>query len=274
MGFNVATTEANIYASNAQLALEHYQEFGTELALNLITTGTSPTSVSGNDTAAEARNALEGMVGAMNTRVAGRYLFSGTATDRAPLAQPQRILDELRTALVASGAVAPDDVLAAAQAWFDDPAGFESLLYQGGTDALSPFSLSKSEKVALDVKALDPDLRQVIMYTAIAALTDDSAFSFDVITQGELFSLTGQGLLIAQDDVTTVRADVGFVEARVENIAARNEAERTSLEFMRAGLLEVDPFQSAAKLEQAQFQLQSLYTVTARNAQLRLVNFL
>ncbi|MEM6939005.1 MAG: flagellin [Pseudomonadota bacterium] len=273
-GYNTATTEATIYASNAQLALDNYQSFGNDLALSLITTGTSPSSVAGTDTAAEARNALAGMVGQMNTRVAGRFLFSGTATDQPPIAAPQRIIDELRTALVTAGVTAPDDIFTEAQNWFDDPAGFEALIYQGSADSLGPFPLSQAETVALDVKALDPNLRQVLMYTALAALTDDAAFGFDVPAQGEMFRRTGEALLLAQDDVITLRADVGFVEARIDKVITRNEAELSSLEFARAALLEVDPFEAATKLEAAQFQLQSLYTVTARNSQLRLVNFL
>ncbi len=126
----------------------------------------------------------------------------------------------------------------------------------------------------MDIKAIDPDLRQVILFTTIAALADDTVLGFDTLTQAELFRETGQALLVAQDDVISLRADVGFVEARVEKIVTRNEAERTSLEFARAGLIEADPFDTATKLEAAQFQLQSLYSVTVRNAQLRFVNFL
>ena len=271
-GFRVATAEATIYASNAQLALGNFQNFGGDLASSLITAGTSPTSVSGADTVAEAENALIGMVGAVNTRVAGRYLFSGTATDQAPLPPAQVILDELRLAL--TGATAPADVIAAADAWFSDPLGFEAIIYQGSTNQLSPIALSPSESVALDVKAIDPKKLETIKLTAVAALADDSAFSFDISSQGDLFSRLGQSLLVGQDEVITLRADIGFVEARIEGIVARNEAELTSLGFAKANLLEVDPFETATKLEEAQFQLQSLYSVTVRNSHLSLANFL
>ena len=60
----------------------------------------------------------------------------------------------------------------------------------------------------------------------------------------------------------------------MELISARNEAEETSLEFARNSLLAADPFETATELENVQFYLQSLYTVTARNSQLNLVNFL
>ncbi len=81
-------------------------------------------------------------------------------------------------------------------------------------------------------------------------------------------------MLIAQDDVIALRADVGFVESRIEKVAARNAAEVTGLEFAKVALLEIDPYEAATRLEEAQFQLQSLYTVTVRMSQLSLVNFL
>jgi flagellar hook-associated protein 3 FlgL len=44
--------------------------------------------------------------------------------------------------------------------------------------------------------------------------------------------------------------------------------------FAKTGLLEIDPFEAATKLEEVQFQLQSLYSVTVRMSQLSLVKFL
>ncbi|MDG1170848.1 MAG: flagellin, partial [Sulfitobacter sp.] len=92
--------------------------------------------------------------------------------------------------------------------------------------------------------------------------------------ENSIFGKSGQALLIAGDDVIALRADVGFVEARIEKIGARNSAEATSLEYAKRALLEIDPYEAATKLEEAQFQLQSLYSVTVRMSQLSLVNFI
>ena len=271
-GYRVATTEAGLFTGAIQTALGHIGDNGSALASSLMTAGTSAIGFSGSDTVAEARNTLEALIGAMNANTAGRYLFSGTATDQPPLPDAQTILAALRTAV--SGASTPADLLAASQAWFDDPAGFGAVLYQGGADALSPYTLSETDRVALDVRAVDPALREVLRLTATAALAGDAAFGFDIAAQSDLFRAAGQQLLIAQDRLIALRAEVGFVEARIERIATRNAAEVTSLTFARLNLLEADPFETATRLEEAQFQLQSLYSVTVRMSQLSLANFL
>ncbi len=220
----------------------------------------------------EARSALDGIPGAINTTSAGRYLFSGAATDQPPLPDIDDVLLALRTAV--SGATTPDALLAAAKVWFDDPGGFEATLYQGASESIAPFDLSQTEKVTLDVRAVDPKLKEVLRLTAVAALADDTGFGFDRSAQSEVFNKSGQALLVAQDDIIALRATVGFVEARIEKTAARNAAEQTSLEFAKLSLLAVDPYEAATRLEEAQFQLQSLYSVTVRMSQLSLVNFL
>ena len=271
-GYNVSTSEAALYAGGMQDALAMVESLGGTLSASLLTAGTLAIGVSGSDTVAEARATLDSMIGAMNVNSAGRYLFSGKATDAPALPDGQTIINALRTA--AAGATTPDDLLATATAWFDDPAGFEATMYQGSTDAIAPFQLSQSDRVELDVRATDPKLKEVLKLAAVAALADDPSFGFDLQSQSDLFDKAGQSMLIAQDDVIALRADVGFVESRIEKVAARNAAEVTGLEFAKVALLEIDPYEAATRLEEAQFQLQSLYTVTVRMSQLSLVNFL
>lgn len=271
-GYSVATAEAGLYADAMQNALSVVNTFGSDLSFSLLTTGSSAVGVPGAVMVEDAKNALSGMLGALNTKAAGRYLFSGTATDRPPLEGLDAVLTGLRAAV--SGAATPDDVLAAAQTWFDDPAGFTAAIYTGGDTAIAPFDLSQSEKVTLDIRAIDPKLLETLRLTAVAAIADDPALGFGAQFQAELFDKAGQGLLVAQDNIVALRADVGFVESRIDKVSARNAAEQTSLEFAKIALLEIDPFEAATRLEEAQFQLQSLYSVTVKMSQLSLVNFL
>ncbi len=271
-GYGVATTEAKLFAGASQQALGLLQDFGSDLSGSLLTAGTSAIGVTGSDTASQAKSTLAGMIGVINTASAGRFLFSGTATDQAPLPDVETVLSAVRTAI--TGATSPDDVLATADAWFNDPAGFEALVYRGSANGLEPFTISANESVELDIRAVDPKLLEVIKLTAVSALADDGVLGYDVQTQSELFSKTGEALLVAQDNVVSLRAEVGFVESRIEGIAARNAAEVTSMEFAKAGLLAIDPYEAATQLEEVQFQLQSLYSVTVRMSQLSLANFL
>jgi len=89
-----------------------------------------------------------------------------------------------------------------------------------------------------------------------------------------LMRTSGVALIGVQQDLTGVRGALGAAEARIETIQTRNASERTALELARNQLLAADPFETATRLEEVQFQLQALYTVTARMGDLSLVNFI
>ena len=271
-GYDVATAEATHFASGLQNSLEKFGDLSQELAHMLLLEGTTSVGTQGADAAGNARAAFSALVGVLNSEVAGRNLFSGAATDTPPLPSAEVILDELRLAM--AGATTANDMIAAAQAWFDDPAGFTAVIYQGSSADLAPLSLSDTETVTLDVRADDVELRDMLRQAALAALADDPAFSLPPVEQNALFFATATELFGSYDQLVSLRARVGFAEARIESVATRNGAQATSLEFARNNLLAVDPYQTATELENVQFQLQSLYSVTVRMSQLSLVNFL
>jgi flagellar hook-associated protein 3 FlgL len=271
-GFSVATAEATHFSSTMQAALERFEEVGSDLGTALLAAGTGALGAATAETALTARSSLEAMVGTLNTDAAGRRLFSGTATDTPPLEGVETLLDGLRNAM--TGAGTPADMMAAARDWFDDPAGFEAAVYRGSDTPLASFSLSETESVKIEARATDERLTGAMRLAAVAALSEDPALGLDLAGRTELFRMAGQEMLGARDEVTALRAEVGFAEARIDRVATRNAAEETSLGFARGALLQVDPFDTATKLEEVQFQLESLYTVTARMSKLSLVNFL
>lgn len=271
-GYSVATAEATHFAKGMQLVLSETTDLARDLSATLITSGTSALGAARPEIAKEAHGTLNALVDRINTNVSGRFLFSGTATDQPPLPDAQILLDALSTAI--AGAVTPGDMMAATQAWFDDPAGFATTVYQGANDAMEPFSLSETDRIGLDLRATDPEIKRILSLTAVAALADDAGFGLSAAQKSELFVDAGQSMLSARDGITSLAARVGFVEARIESIATRNAVEQTSLSYAKAELLEVDPFETATRLEDVQFNLQSLYAVTVRNAELSLVNFI
>ncbi len=271
-GYDVATTEATHFTNSMQTVLGRLDALTQTLSSSLLIAGSTAVGASSGDLAAEARHAFESMVGSLNSNVAGRYLFAGTATDRAPLADSDTILNSLKSAM--AGAATPADMMAAAQAWFDAPTGYAAVAYQGSADSLAPFTLSQMERLTLDIRATDPGIGKMLRLAAVSALADDPAFGLTVDAQADLHSMTAQDMLAAQGDITALRANVGSAEARIDRVAARHAAEVTSLNFAKTALLEIDPFESATQLEEVQFQLQSLYSVTVRMSQLNLANFL
>jgi flagellar hook-associated protein 3 FlgL len=111
-GYSVATTEAAHFSSTMQTLIGSISDTTQNLTNSLLTN-----SLTANDNiASEAHDTLDEMIGRLNTEVAGRFLFSGTATDQKPLADTTTLLTAARTAM--AGATSPSDMLTAANAWF------------------------------------------------------------------------------------------------------------------------------------------------------------
>ncbi len=270
--YGIATAEAAGFSNAMQLALTTFSETTQGFSGTLISSGSSTTSSSAFDITAEASNTLQSLFSTLNSEIAGRSLFAGNTTDTRPLADVDAVLADLTAAI--TGASTPADILAQTVAWFADPAGFATSAYQGSSVPLSGFALSPDETVNLDVRATDPGLTRAMASVAAASLASDPVFALSSAEQSALFALSGQDLLANQDALVEVRARVGMVEARIDQSTARNAAVMTSLNMAKNSLLEADPFETATKLEEAQFQLQSLYSVTVSMSQLSLVNYL
>ena len=87
----VAATDAEVM----QTSLERVQTT-TGLATNALTAGFTAGGVQIETVTNEARGALETIIGALNSDVAGRALFSGNKTDTAPMPSADVLLDELK----------------------------------------------------------------------------------------------------------------------------------------------------------------------------------
>ena len=272
-GYKTTTTEAKIFAQSIQSVLGNLQDNVGDLGSDLILAASdvSIDTVS-EQSSREAFEVLKSTISSLNINVAGRSLFSGAATDRAALGTADELMTELRA--VVTGVIGPDAKLSAVQDWFDDPLGFEATLYKGSDTELSPFQLSKTEEVSLGVRAVDPELKDAMRTLAIAALSGDDALTMDATERKALLQAAGDGMLQNQTDLTALRARVGYAEARIETVTIGNASEKLSLEYAKGALLGADPYDTATRLEEVQFQLQSLYAVTVKASQLSLVNFL
>ncbi|WP_170786394.1 flagellin [Ruegeria lacuscaerulensis] len=270
--FQVATSEAGLFTDAMQLSLTTVDHSVSEITASLLSFGTSNQAVTHENASVQAQNELDTVISALNTRAGGRSLFSGTATDVSPLPSAQTLLTALKTEL--TGAVAVTDIRQRAEDWFNDPAGFDAVIYQGSATTLSPMQISESESVRVPVTATDPALKAALRDIAVAAAVADPALGITRDQRTDLFKQLGVDLANTQNETVNLRARVGVAEARIEQAATRNNAARTSLEYSRNKLIAADPYETAAQLQTVQFQLESLYSVTVRNANLSLVNFL
>lgn len=270
-GTNVKEVAAS--AAAMQSILTRAGELSENMVSSLAITADGKGAADVDVSASQARGALESLVSALNTDVAGRHLLSGTSVETPPLAASDTILSELKSAL--GGATGPADVIALTESFFRSPGGsFETMIYRGSSQALTPIRLGAGESADLDLRANHPALRDTIMYTALAALADDPDLSLDRTGRRQLLGESLNGLATARTGQIALQADLGVTEARTERARARLETEKTTLGLARNELLAVDRFKVATEIEDVQTQLETLYAVTARNTRLSLVNFL
>jgi flagellar hook-associated protein 3 FlgL len=271
-GYAVVANEASVFAGAAQLGLERMQEVAARLGTDFLTINPAYLEVVRLNIGQQARNGLDSIIGALNGSAGGRSLFAGTATDTSPLASSGTLVAALKGEV--AGMTLTSQILQAVDDWFADPGGFKATMYAGSDQPLAPIQVGANEQVTMSLRADDPGFRSVLRNAAVAVLATDPDLGLDVDVQNALLKVAGEGLLNDDLGLTGLRADLGFAQSRIEVASSRTAAARTSLEFARNELLGADPYETASRLEEVQFQLESLYAVTVRTSRLTLLSFL
>ncbi len=271
--YNTTAREAAGFVQAVQDTLDQAQNLSDDLAPALIMAGNSGHAALLVNTAADARQKFDALVSALNTRVGGRSLLAGTATDQLPLANPQTIISSLQVTI--SGQTTAAGIEAAVNSWFDTPGGgFDTVAYQGSTTPLAPFRISDGQQTDAGITAGDPALRELIKGFALAVLASDGVLSGKPEEQRMLLRKAGEHILSSQHGLSELRAHIGASQAGIETAISRNESEAASLEIARNSLLSADPYKTAGELEAVRGNLEMLYTLTARISRLSLANYL
>ena len=269
--FKLVTSETAALANHMQLALNTIADSGATLSASLLAAATSNSPTRINALGADADQRLQSALSTLNTRFADKSLFAGTTTDQAAVADAATLMSALDAAV--SGALTPDDVEAAVNAWFDDPAGFEATVYQGGA-ASSAIDIGPDQKAQIDITAQDPAIVSMVKGLAMAGLLQRGVLAGDDTSRAELAKKAGVSLSGSLATFAELTGRLGATEASIVNAGISNDAEKSALETARLGLISVDPYETASKLQDAQTQLETLYSITARMARLSLVNYL
>lgn len=269
--YHSVTTETAAIASHMQLALTSISDSAAVLGASLLAaaSGNSPSRI--NTVGFDATQRLQNAMSALNTRIGERSLFAGVATNSAAVSDTETMMVALGTAI--TGAISSADVQTAVNTWFDDPGGFATTVYQGG-GTLGPVPIGPDEDAQLDVTALDPAIKSMIKGLAMASLLQRGALAGSDVARADLAKRAGESLASSQTAFAEMTARLGTTEATIVNASVRNDAEKSALEIARLGMLSVDPYETAAKLQEAQTQLETLFSITARMSRLHLVNYL
>jgi flagellar hook-associated protein 3 FlgL len=71
-----------------------------------------------------------------------------------------------------------------------------------------------------------------------------------------------------------MQRDTGVTESLLVEAEIAEGVERGVLESARSKIISADPYETASALEAVQFQIETLYVLTARTSQLRLTDYL
>lgn len=271
-GYDIATKDAELFLETAQMTLGQVQTVTGDLGRDLLSASESGLPASVDSVANSARNDFDAIVSALNGRVADRTLFGGTATDGAALIDASAMMTQLSAAV--AGAPTVTDVINAVDDYFMAPGGgFETSAYQGSLNDLAPMRLNDNQSADFNVRADSTELREAMRDTALAAIAMDSGLGLDMWEKQILMETAGERLLTGQDNLTKVRADIGFNQERIESAMAENSLSRSSMLMTQTDLLSADQTEVAGKLQAVQVQLEMVYTITARLSQLTLANY-
>jgi flagellar hook-associated protein 3 FlgL len=219
-----------------------------------------------------ARRAFADAVATLNTQVAGQSLFAGTATASPALSPADAMLADLDA--LAAGAATAADAAAALEAYFSPGGGFYTAAYQGANADLTPVDIGEGQRLDYGMRADDEKLVAALKAHAMAAVVAGGAFAGDTVQQMALLGEAGARALAAKEGLLDLRASVGGLQEALEAAKARRVSERETLDLARTKLTATDPLEAASTYQQLELQLESIYTVTARIANLRFANFL
>lgn len=221
----------------------------------------------------EARGRLESAISGLNISQGGRFLFSGDEVGATPLASADQILTDIKAIIAA----APDQTTAVndINTYFNDPAGgFLTTIYGGSSTDVGPAILGEGDTVDYSYRADAQVFRDVIQGLSMAAAIERGSFGGDANEILPFLRDAGLKLEGAQGDLAAMHADMGVAQSRIAEAKSFNEAEATALTIARNNLVGRDQFEASNEVIALETQLETLFTVTGRLANLSLSNYL
>ncbi|MFB2531664.1 flagellar hook protein [Paracoccus sp. p3-h83] len=273
--YKAAAAEATLMVDTMQAALGSIQSMTARAGPALIAFATTATPESISAKTADVHDKFMQTITALNSNAGGRYVLSGAATDRRPVAEGADILGWLRTAV--SGQLSARDIDTAISAWFDAPAGgggFVDLAYQGSANPLTGVPVAPGDIVDLPATATSAELRNVLKGLATGALLAEGLLAGDDTERARLTRLAGERILSADGGLIALQSQLGIRQQSIGAAETRNAAETATMSKVRSALAEADPYDTATALEAVRAQIETLHSLTARNARLSLANYL
>lgn len=273
--YNMNASDAGNRLQAVQDMFDGVRNSTTELGIALASEMFSDASAQLGTRATEVSNAFETVVSRLNGTSSNRYLLSGEASDVVPLSSAAQMLDSLE--VVTAGMTTAADIAQAISDWFDAPAGgggFLDTAYHGTTGSPQRINLGDGVTSEMSTTGATPAIKELLKGLATAAIIERGVLAGAPEERGKLLVEGGRRMVSADTAVLGEMGRVGLAQQTVERARVTNAASLTTLERGRLDLRSADPFETAAALTEVQSQLESLYAVTARLSNLKLVDYL
>lgn len=220
-----------------------------------------------------ARSTLDQVLSMLNATFAGQSVFSGSRTDSPAFSATEDILSSLQSAI--AGSISSSDVINQIDNWMNDPvSGFVGDAYLGDLQETRLVRVAKDSTLEVPTSANEPGVREMIRSLAIAAMANDPSISLSDQSKKNLISESSLGLRQAHFNLTGFQASIGYAQSEISRAQTQTNAELATSEQMKLSLLGVDEFETATRFQEAEMQLEKIYTLTARTARMSLLEYL
>ncbi|MES2729037.1 MAG: hypothetical protein V4621_02925 [Pseudomonadota bacterium] len=242
--YDIQNQNAQRVKSRAQsmyAALGSLNSFANQF-LTKIAQGIAGAFPNATDTEAAARGLRTNVMGALNTRVAGRYLFSGSLIDTLPVDITDPAYNNAQTS----------------------PSVVDTGYYQGDAVILSA-DIADNHSLIYGVTANQSGFEKFMR-----------ALNLVINNPSDINALSEAQILMQQsvDEMATVQADVAQKISAVETQILQNENDANYLDELLSGLTETDIAAATIRLTDYQTQLEASYSVMSMLRNMSLHDFL
>ncbi|MGB7318138.1 MAG: hypothetical protein WBC85_09255 [Planktotalea sp.] len=256
-----------------QTVLDTLSQSVTDLANNTSLALTAGTTAGLDSASAHAKSALDQALAHLNMQSAGHSLFAGAASDGPAIADTDTILASVKAAVV--GAVTVSDVISSVQAWMDDTVnGFPAVAYLGSEEPSGTIRIDGNRTLTEGLRADDPAIKGTLQNLIMASLATDQDLALSRENKSAVLQQATNGLRAADGQITQLQAALGHTESEIAGGLVQAGAEISTAELLRAQTLGIDQYETASKLQEAELQLEKIYMLTARSAQMSLLEYL
>ncbi|SEK27304.1 flagellin [Jannaschia helgolandensis] len=267
-----ALSRAGTWLDSVQTAMSSIQSIGSRVTEGLTSALVPGGSGQVDAIAATASGALTDIAVAIGYKLGGRAVFA----NGDPSGRPPVDIDALvaETIALATSATDVSELLQAFDDYFATGGGFETNVLSAYPADPTVFPLGGGMSLSIPVAAGDMSIRDALKQTALIASLPDAGFEIDDTARKTLSRELPVRASMVVSGLVSTQAELGGVQARVSRFLDTLGTERAKLEARKSEAVGADPFQTAAKVQAEMTRLETIYSVTARRANLRLTDYL